>query len=148
MKEKMKYLAKLSLTGVYSFLKIALLGTLSTILVTTIEFIILAKSLGQAGHMGGTAAFLIIFLVRPAGAILWYLTCLGSPFLIFMVGNKYSLTKVIKQLVRDKSEGFLYPVLDKLLLKFRTNQPVLIRNTADASLVQSRESELLRHHSS
>lgn len=137
MKENLKYLIKLSSAGLYSFLKIALLGTLSTIAAATIEFIILSDSISSANSPYASAVpVFIIFLARPAGATLWYLTCLASPFLIFIAANKYVLKKLAGRLVRDKSESFIYPILDKSLLKFKASQPELIRNAADASLAR------------
>ena len=128
MKENLKYLAKLSSAGIFSFLKIALLGTIVTLTVITIEFIILTRGISSVNSAyASSIPVFTFFLVRPVGAILWYLTCLVSPFLIFIVANRYVIKKIIYSVVRDKSESFIYPVLDKLLLKVKTNQPELIR---------------------
>lgn len=128
MKENLKYIAKLSTTALFSFLKINILATFSTVIVAIIGFFLLTKNInaGNSGHASPLPFLLMTFLARPLGSILWYLICLGSPFLFFTLGNKYILQKLASKIITDKSESAINPfvrksttkIQDKTTLKF------------------------------
>ncbi|WCM42680.1 hypothetical protein MG290_03100 [Flavobacterium sp. CBA20B-1] len=136
MKENFKYIAKLSTTDLFSFLKINILATFSTIIVAIIGFFLLTENInaGNSGHASPLPFLLLTFLARPLGSILWYLICIGSPFLFFALGNKYILQKLSNKVITDKSESALNPLLEKGLQKFKTKQPEVLKNTGDFSV--------------
>jgi len=136
MKENFKYIARLSAIAVSSFLKINLLGAASTILLVVMEFIILAKGVnaGHSGHASTSPFLVMVFLARPVGSVLWLITCFASPFLFFMLGNQYILSKLANRLINDQSESIISPVLDKILSSVQKKQPQVMRNTGDFTL--------------
>lgn len=138
MTENIKYFSKLSLSGAISFLKINFLGSISTVAVAIIGFIILTKNInaGSSGHVSAIPFLIMTFASRPIGSILWYILVLGSPFLFFALGNKYVLTKLANKIIVDKSETLINPALDKLLNKFKTNQPNSVKTVADYSMTK------------
>ncbi|SFC30251.1 hypothetical protein SAMN05421780_104176 [Flexibacter flexilis DSM 6793] len=136
MKENLKYIVKLSSVALFSFLKINILATFSTVVVAIMGFILLTKNI-DAGHSAHTSAipFLILtFFARPVGSILWYLVCIGSPFLFFALGNKYILQKLSHKIITEKSENLINPLLDRILEKFKAKQPNVLRTAGDFSL--------------
>lgn len=138
MKDQIKYAAKLSASAALSFVKLNLLGAVSTITVIIIEFILLSKNInvGKSGHVSALPFLGMLFLLRPVGAVIWYLTIAASPVLFFILGNKYIITKLINRIVKDKSTDLIHPLLDKLFAGFKAHQPELIKNGADYSMVK------------
>lgn len=136
MKENFKYFAKLSRIAIISFLKINILTAFSTVIVVIIEFFLLTKNIdvGHSAHASSIPFLILTFGVRPIGSILWFLTCIGSPFIFFVLGNKYIISKLTNRLINDKSESLINPLLEKVLLKFQMNQPEILKNTGDYSL--------------
>lgn len=138
MTENLKYFSKLSLSGIISFLKINILGSISTVVVAIIGFIILTKNInaGSSGHVSAIPFLIMTFASRPIGSILWYIIVLGSPFLFFALGNKYVLTKLANKIIVDKSDTLINPALDKLLNKFKAKQPDTVKSVADYSMTK------------
>ena len=136
MKENIKYITKISASAVFSFLKINILGAVSTVLVVILEFIFLTKNIDavHSAHVSAIPFLLMMFFARPVGSILWYLTCLVSPYLFFVFGNQYIIKKIISKIVTDKSESLIHPFLDKVLTKFKDKQPNVLRNSGDFTL--------------
>ncbi len=136
MKEHFTYFAKLSLKILLTFIKINLLGFISTVLVIIIEFSILSTQ----GNGAPTNSFSFIpdfvynFWHRPIGTFLWLLTCLTSTVTFFIVGNNYIISKVTHQILTDKSESLVYPFLDKIFLRFKNNSPHVFKNIGDYSV--------------
>lgn len=138
MTENLKYFSELSLSGIISFLKINILGSISTVAVTIIGFIILTKDInaGNSGHVSAIPFLVMTFFSRPIGSILWYIIALGSPFLFFALGNKYILTKLANKIIVDKSDTLISHTLDKFLNKFKAKQPNSIKSVADYSMTK------------
>ena len=136
MKENFKYFAKLSAIAIGSFLKINILGIFSTITVVIIEFFLLTENIdaGHSGHASAIPFLTMTFFARPTGSILWYLTCICSPFIFFALGNKYIISKLSNKLITDKSESLINPILEKVFQKFETKQPEILKNTGDFTL--------------
>ena len=136
MKENLIYFAKLSGTAISSFLKINILAVFSTVLVVIIEFYLLSKNVnaGSSAHTSAIPFLAMMFAFRPIGSILWYITCLASPFLFFTLGNKYIITKLANKLITDKSESLINPLLDKVINKFQSKQPNVVKNAGDFSI--------------
>lgn len=131
--EGVKYSAKLISIAFLSFLKISLLPAFSTILVISIDFILLSKDInsGHSAHVSATPFLVILFSSKPVGTILWFLTIIVSPFLFFTLTNKYVISKLSHKLINDKSESIILPILDKFLSKFQEKQPKVIRTIGD-----------------
>lgn len=136
MKENFKYFAKLSGIAIASFLKINILAVFSTVIVIIIEFFLLTKNIdaGHSGHASAIPFLILTFFARPFGSVLWYLTCICSPFLFFALGNKYIISKLSHKLITDKSESLINPLLERIFKKFQTKQPEILKNTGDFSL--------------
>lgn len=136
MNENLKYIAKLTTIAISSFLKITILNVFSTILVVVIGFILLTKDVdaGSSGHVSALPFLILTFFTRPIGSVLFYLICISSPILLFTLKNKYILSKLANKVIADKSESFIIPFLDKILLKYQSHQPVVLKNTGDYSL--------------
>jgi hypothetical protein len=137
MKEQLKYFAKLSSIALFSLIKINVLSAVCTVLTFIVGFILLSKSVetGHAGHAGGIAVLGTMFMVKPVGTTLLTLILL-SPMLYFILGNKYVMQKIINQLVQDKSENIIDPIIDKVLLKFKSKQPETLKKGADYALLK------------
>ena len=101
MKEKIIYFTKLASMSIFSFIKITLIGLISTVLVCILDFIVLSKNIdpGQSAHVSAIPYLLMIFFSKPIGSILFYLTLIASPFLFFTLGNKYILSKLDRKSV-------------------------------------------------
>lgn len=136
-KESIKYFTKLSAIAVFSWIKINVLATISTLLVAFVSFYFILEGVdaGHSGHAGFFGVLLIMFISKPLSSIL-FLLILASPPFIFALGNKYIISKLINKVITDKSEGYVEPFIDKILNKFQEKQPDLIRNSADASIVK------------
>jgi hypothetical protein len=133
MEDNFKYFAKLSATAIASFLKINILGALSTVIVVIIAFFLLTKNT-NSGDASDTPFLISTFSTRPVGSILWCLTCICSPFLFFALGNKYIISKLSHKLITDKSESLINPLLERIFQKIQTKQPEILKNTGDFSL--------------
>jgi hypothetical protein len=136
--EHLKYFTKLSSIAVFSFFKINLLGAISTIALIIMEYFLLTKNInaGSSAHVSTIPFLTMTFFARPAGSIMWYLTCVLSPILFFILGNKYIITKLTHKVITDKSESLLNPLLDKVLLKFKSKQTNPIKTAADYTIAK------------
>lgn len=136
-KDSIKYFAKLSSLAAFSWIKINLLGAISTAIVIIIALIFLGNDIdaGHSGHVSAIPFLVMVFLNKPLSSILFVLI-LVSPILIFMLGNKYIISKLINRVIKDKSEAYIQPFIDKSVTKFQEKQPNVIRKGADASVVK------------
>lgn len=130
MKEKTIYVAKLTTSSIFSFIKINVIGAMSTSLILILGFIILSKNInpGHSEHVSVIPYLAMIFAVKPISSILFYITLIASPLLFFFLGNKYILSKVINKVLKDKSEKYIYPILDKILIKVKDSKDNLLQN--------------------
>lgn len=134
--DRIKYGASLAATAALSFIKINLVGGLSTGLATASMLLIMVQqSLGEGPgpiHAGGNATIVALFSMRPIASILTAAILIVSSFLFFALGNKYILMKLSNRLLHDKGEELLYPLIDKVLARIRKSQPDLLRKGGDA----------------
>jgi hypothetical protein len=136
MKEQVKYFTKITSIAVFSFIKINLLGSANTLICCVIGSFLLSVNVGHAAHTNSGALILLVFFTsKPIGTILLVLIFL-APFLYMILGNKYILSKVIHRLIKDKSESTIIPLLDRVLTKFKNNQPDGIKIGADLGLAK------------
>ncbi|WP_300675580.1 hypothetical protein [Soonwooa sp.] len=117
MKEKLKYIAKISSIGVFNFLKVNTLGAFSTIISCIIGFFMIGSSIdaGHTGHAGVVPFLVITFITRPISSVLWLVSAFVSPYLFFALANKYALMKVANRFVKDHSDEYIKQVLDKII---------------------------------
>lgn len=136
MNERLKYIAKLSASAIFSFIKIYILATISTVLVAFIGFILIAKSVdvGTSARVSVIPFLVMVFTTKTTSAVLWCLVFFGSPFLFFALANKYILFKLSHKIIMDKSDDVLIPMLEKFLLRFKEKQPVVLKNLEEYSL--------------
>lgn len=136
MKEQIKYFAKLSSIALFSFVKINLLGSVNSIICFTIGCFLLTANVGHAAHTNsGPLIILVFFMSKPLGTTLLMLIFF-APILYIILGNKYIITKIIHRLIKDKSEGAIDIVLDKVLAKFKEKQPDGLKKGADLGLAK------------
>jgi hypothetical protein len=136
MKEEVKYFTKITSMAVFSFIKINLLGLVSTLICCTIGSFLLSANVGHATHTNSGALILLVFFTsKPIGTILLVLIFL-APILYLTLGNKYIVSKIIHRLIKDKSESTITPLLNRVLTKFKNNQPDAIKIGADLGLAK------------
>lgn len=141
MNDNLKYVTKLVSSATFSFFKINIIGQLLVALISVLSLsvIIYQSSSGPGlGHVSGGAVVLVLFALRPIGFSLVVLCLFVLPFLLFSLGNKYIISKTINKLLSDKGEVLLFPIIDKVLNKVKTNQPDLLKQGADKTKLQLR----------
>lgn len=132
-----KYFSKLSAAFILSLLKIYAIGILSTITILVLGIYILAETLGSSlGHSGGVGFIVATVMAKPVSAGLFYLLIIVAPFVIAVFATKYAMSVVISSLLKDHSKTILIPFIDKVLDKFKTNQPTVVRTSADYALAK------------
>ncbi|MGO4708726.1 hypothetical protein AB4Y90_06315 [Chryseobacterium sp. 2TAF14] len=140
MTDEFKYIAKLLSRATLSFLKINFIGQIAIAVLGVVTIvIIIAQTFNNGGgpvHTSGQAAILVLFLARPVSFSLTILTTLGAPFLLFTLGNKYVMFRTINRLIADKGEQILFPMIDRILNKVKTNQPQLMQSGVDKTKLQ------------
>jgi len=137
MKENLQYTAKLAGSAALSFLKINVPGQLFIGLISTAIFLtLLFQSVLGGAHAGAYAGLILIFLSRPFASILALIAIIASPILLFYLGNKYIITKLINKVISDKGENILFPLLDKVLNKLQEKQPALFAKGSDKALLK------------
>lgn len=136
--ENLKYFSKLSLSGVVSFIKINTLGSISTIAVAIIGIINLSKDInaGSSAHVSAFQFLTLTFSTRPVGFTLLCLIIFGIPVALYILGNKYVISKLTNKVIVDKSDVLIDPALDKLFNKFKEKQSDSIKNIGDYSLTK------------
>jgi hypothetical protein len=137
MKENLQYTAKLAGSAALTFLKInvpgqLLVGIFSAAILVTLLF----QSVDGGAHSGAEAGIVLIFVARPFASILALLAFFLSPILLFYLGNKYIITKLINKVISDKGENILFPLLDKVLNKLQEKQPALFAKGSDKALLK------------
>jgi len=136
MKEQVKYFTKITSIAVFSFIKINSLGAVNTLICCIIGAFLLSANVGHAAHSNsGPLILLVFFMSKPVGTILLSLIFL-APILYVILGNKYIISKVIHRLIKDKSESTITPLLDRVLTKFKNNQPDNIKTGVDLGLAK------------
>ncbi|MGG7471191.1 hypothetical protein ACVVIH_22075 [Chryseobacterium arthrosphaerae] len=133
----LKYFSKLSAVFIFSLFKIYAIGIISTITVLVLGIYILAESLGSSlGHSGALAFIVATVMAKPVSAGLFYLLIIIAPFVIAIFATKYAMAGIISRLLKDHTKTILIPFIDKVLDKFKTNQPAVIRTSADFALAK------------
>jgi hypothetical protein len=137
MKENLQYTAKLAGSAALSFLKINVLGQLLIgICSTAILVTLLFQSVDGGAHADAHTGVILIFFSRPIASILALIAIIASPILLFVLGNKYIISKLIHKLISDKGENMLFPLLDKVLNKLQEKQPALFAKGSDKALLK------------
>jgi hypothetical protein len=136
--DNLKYFSKLSATAAISFLKINLLGAFSTVLSAIIGIYLSSKGIdaGHSAHVSAAPWLVMVFAARPIGTVLMGLVLVASPFLFFMLGNKYTILKIAHRLLNDKAGKLIYPLLDKVFEQVKQKQPDLLRKGASYSMLK------------
>ncbi|MGU3373619.1 hypothetical protein [Chryseobacterium sp. M5A1_1a] len=133
----LKYFSKLSAVFIFSILKIYAIGILSTVITFTLGIYLLANSLGSSlGHSGALAFLVATIMAKPVSAGLFYLLMIIAPFGTAIFATKYAMSRIISRLIQDHSKTILVPFIDKVLDKFKTNQPIMVRTNADYALAK------------
>jgi len=131
----LNYFSKLATTAAVSWLKINLLGLISLSFTFSFSLIFMLSDLSEAGHVDALA-FLLYLMETKTIPFIILLLLLVSPIVLLVLSHQYIIAKITNRVVNDKAETYLYPILDKIILKFKTLQPELIKQNADAALVK------------
>ncbi len=135
--DHLKYFSKLSAVFIFSLFKIYAIGIISTITVLVLGIYILAESLGSSlGHSGTLAFIVATVMAKPVSAGLFYLLIIIAPFIIAVFATKYAMAGIISRLLKDHTKTILIPFIDKVLDKFKNNQPTVVRTSADYALAK------------
>jgi hypothetical protein len=136
MKENIIYIAKLSASTAFSFLKINAVGLISTIVSCAIGFTLLSHSMVEMNTdtSGDQSFWTFSFNSRPMGLTLWILISISSPFLFLAFGNKYIVKKIAHRLITEKSETLIEPLLDKILTRFKSKQSSKTNSLGDLTM--------------
>jgi hypothetical protein len=127
---QIQYFTKLSARTFFSMMKIYALGVFSTVLVLVIGSIILLGSLylNTAPHAGVVPYMVFIFTIRPLASILLLLLLFLSPVLFFVFGKKYVISKAINQIVQEKSDTWILPLLAQSIEAFQIKHPAFFQS--------------------
>lgn len=134
------YIAKIAATGVFSFVKINLLGFISTALAAYFGFYFLMRDLDAVphssggGHFGGISALMSLFSVRPLGFSLWIISLLVGTTLYYLLGMKYILAKLTNKIVAEKCDSHIVPTLEEFAIQFKENQSDRMKGLGDFAL--------------
>lgn len=122
---QIQYFTKLLAKTFLSLIKIYVLGVFSTVFVLVFGTIALLASVDfkAAAHGGAEAYLLVIFTTRPLASILLLLLLVVSPILFIILAKRYALNKAICQVVNEKSDAWILPLLDQSLLAFKAKHP-------------------------
>ncbi|MDA6069501.1 hypothetical protein NJT12_07715 [Flavobacterium sp. AC] len=132
MNDNLKYATKLFGSATFSFIKINIIGQLFLIFISVISLCTIIYQSGTGmGHADGASILLLLFALRPIGYTLTVVSIFAIPFLLFTLGNKYIISKTIHQLLSDKGEVLLFPIIDKVLDKIKSKQPDLLKKGTD-----------------
>jgi len=135
--DKIKYGARLAASATFSFIKINLIGSISTVLFAFVTFIVLTNQCFGAGpgpgHVSGYAFLMVLFSLRPVASTLTVCILSISPFILFALGNKYILMKTTNKVIKEKGESLLYPLVDSVLNKVKQKQPELLKKGVDTA---------------
>lgn len=135
--DHLKYFSKLSAVFIFSLFKIYAIGIVSTIATLVLGIYILAESLGASlGHSSGLAFIIATVMAKPVSAGIFYLLIIIAPFVIAIFATKYAMARIISRLLKDHTKTILVPFIDKVLDKFKTNQPTVVRTSADYALAK------------
>lgn len=146
--DKIKYYAKLSSIGFFSFIKYFAVGNMSAVFAFVIGlFILLYQTQVNAPHAGGSASAFVVFAMAPVQSVL-LLLILVSSYLVFSLASGYAIKKVIGKILADKSESTLYPLLDKVLDTVKNNKKAsLLKKGVDVSVVQLQLADTIQQES-
>lgn len=138
MDNKYAYIAKLVAKTGFSFLKINILGQLAInfFAALSVIFILIQSTkdsayLGGPIHYDGNMALIQLFSMRPIGTSIVMLSLFICPYLFFTLGSKYLLSKTIHQILNDKGEKILYPLIEKIIDKIKMQNPDLFNKGED-----------------
>ena len=138
MENKITTLQKLSLSAVYSFIKIYFLGIGSL----TVSFfagitILLHSTSIKGAHSSGQSGIIALFASAPLQSILLLLILLSLFFIVTFAAN-YVVQKIVYKIVQEKSENTIIPTLDKIIQQCRKDQQSELKSIRDFNLAKKR----------
>lgn len=140
--DQLKYWTRLTASAAYTFVKINIVGGLSTGLAVALMIVLIVQqSFGGGpgpGHVGGAGALAMLFALRPGALITAMIILFVSPVFLIVWGYKYVMVLTSGKLIRDKGEDLLYPLIDKALGRLKRSRPQLMIKGGDALKVKLR----------
>jgi hypothetical protein len=140
MKLDYTYIAKIAATGIFSFIKINLVGLISTALTAGFGIFLLMKDLDSSNYMSGgghfawLGALMTLFSIRPIGFVLWIFSFFGGTTLYYSLGMKYILAKLTNKIVAEKWNSHIVPTLEEFAIQFKEKQPDGLKDLGDFAM--------------
>lgn len=117
MRDSIKYGMKLSGVGVFSFLKLAVVGVFSAVVSLITGIVLLSNGLLVDEQGKVYESSFSTFIKDYPYLFILLLLILVSVYFIFSFASQYALRKVASRLIEDKAETYLEPLMDKAMDK-------------------------------
>jgi hypothetical protein len=120
----LKSFAVISTKAFFSWICINVLTMLITLIAFGTGFFLLSKNISMGHTSHESASMMGMAANRPLASVLLLLIAL-SPFLFFVLANKYVIKKVAKKIIDTKANILIEPFIDKIINKIKLNSPAL-----------------------
>ncbi len=127
---RITYISKLSGKFIWNLLKTYFIGFFFTAIYLFLGIFSLAYQIdiGKAGHVGPLPFLMMSVLTKPISSISFYLFFLISNYVLIPFSGNYALSKTINTLIKDKSDSFIIPVIEKTIMKIEEREPDLFKS--------------------
>lgn len=112
MKENIAYLAKLTAYFVWNVVKLYFIVLISIILTLSLFFTFISSDIDSLSF---SSKMVYLFTKKAYLSVPFILTIIGSIYIIYTKSVGYAISKTIKKLLKEKSDGIIAPYLDKAL---------------------------------
>lgn len=118
MADSIKYFTKLTSSSFLTFIKVNLLGLFSTFCVAIIGFYFIGENMTKGADVSSGFILKLSSVIQEKyfSIPLFLISIIVGPVLFFVFGNKYILSKIIYQLISDKAEKIIHPLIDRIAL--------------------------------
>lgn len=137
--DRIKYIATLSTVGIINLVLTYSLTILCTLLTVALSLFHLLHTPDTAvgPHSGGEVTALMIALQKPLQVVLIIIIFVLG-YVAIAAGTRYAAAKVTHRIVKDKSENYIYPLLDTVIAKCRALQPEPLKKGANFAVIKLR----------
>jgi len=117
MNDSLKFGMKLSGLGVFSFLKLVVVGVSSAIISLIMGIVLLSNGLLVDGQGKVYESSFRTFIKDYPFLSILLLLILVSVYFVFSFANQYALRKVASRVIEEKAMTYLEPLMDKVMDK-------------------------------
>ncbi|MBK6527964.1 MAG: hypothetical protein IPG07_21875 [Crocinitomicaceae bacterium] len=153
MKEQVLYYVKLASISVLNWIAINLINLFTFLITFFVGIYMFSDEIQFSGGSGAHAGMVMVYLYliqaffeRPM-EFLMLTFIFFSPGFIYILSNKYVLSKIIHRLLKDKAENTLEPILDKVLVKFQPQETGILKKSTDYARVKLKLVQQLKSES-